>query len=443
SDGNYFDAPNGGGNALSAGDIIPASTTLHVFSPANGTCPAVDNTFDINIDAPVVADAPNDVNNCGAYQLPPLVDGNYFDAPNGGGNALSAGDIIPASTTLHVFSPANGTCPAVDNSFELTIHQLTIVTSIQNDSCLETNDGSISISIENGIGPYQVGLNSNPVINFVDDNFIIDGLAAGNYSLTIADSNGCSVNQVFEIQTEGINLGAIVNPTYDCDSGVSTNMLDVTLLDPTVAQDVLYALDSTNPNDFVLSPNFTDINPGNHFLSILHVNGCMETIPFEIDTIAPLTLGLANTNINEITATVTGGTGPYTYFFNDRPATNNNIFSITESGSHFVRVVDSNGCESFETISLNLLELETPNFFTPNNDGQNDSWKPKNTEAFSNMETIIYDRYGREIKIMGPFDDGWDGHYEGKALPSGDYWYIIQLNDGTERAYVGHFTLYR
>ncbi|MEQ5792049.1 hypothetical protein J4E06_13350, partial [Muricauda sp. NFXS6] len=89
TNGNYFDAPNGGGNALSAGDFVNASTTLYVFSPANGSCPAVDNSFDITIDAAVVADDPADVANCGPYELPPLTNGNYFDAPNGGGNALS------------------------------------------------------------------------------------------------------------------------------------------------------------------------------------------------------------------------------------------------------------------------------------------------------------------------------------------------------------------
>ncbi len=48
----------------------------------------------------------------------------------------------------------------------------------------------------------------------------------------------------------------------------------------------------------------------------------------------------------------------------------------------------------------------------------------------------MFDRYGRKIKILGPFDKGWDGKYESKQLPSGDYWYIIELNDGSGRKYV-------
>ena len=89
------------------------------------------------------------------------------------------------------------------------------------------------------------------------------------------------------------------------------------------------------------------------------------------------------------------------------------------------------------------MEITIPNFFTPNNDGQNDFWRPRNIEQFPDIETYIFDRYGRKIWIIGPLDQGWDGTYESRPLPSGDYWYIVRLNDGTGREYVGNFTLYR
>jgi gliding motility-associated-like protein len=46
-----------------------------------------------------------------------------------------------------------------------------------------------------------------------------------------------------------------------------------------------------------------------------------------------------------------------------------------------------------------------------------------------------------EISYSGP---GWDGTYDGKELPTGDYWYVIKLNgENDSREFVGHFTLYR
>ncbi|WP_369684187.1 T9SS type B sorting domain-containing protein, partial [Capnocytophaga leadbetteri] len=38
----------------------------------------------------------------------------------------------------------------------------------------------------------------------------------------------------------------------------------------------------------------------------------------------------------------------------------------------------------------------------------------------------------------------WDGRYEGKEMPSGDYWYILRTHEDEDRQeYMGHFTLYR
>ncbi|MEO0903111.1 MAG: T9SS type B sorting domain-containing protein, partial [Bacteroidota bacterium] len=113
------------------------------------------------------------------------------------------------------------------------------------------------------------------------------------------------------------------------------------------------------------------------------------------------------------------------------------------NGTFLVRVLDGNGCEAIETITVNYTDIDIPNFFTPNNDGQNDFWRPRNIEPYPNIETFIFDRYGRKLKFMGPLNEGWNGLYESKPMPSGDYWYIIELNDGTGREFVGHFTLYR
>jgi gliding motility-associated-like protein len=86
--------------------------------------------------------------------------------------------------------------------------------------------------------------------------------------------------------------------------------------------------------------------------------------------------------------------------------------------------------------------LEIPNFFTPDGDAQNDLWQIRNTEFFDELEVKIYDRYGRVVAVLDKVT-GWDGTYEGKEVPTGDYWYVVnELGDRKSR-YVGHFTLYR
>ena len=59
------------------------------------------------------------------------------------------------------------------------------------------------------------------------------------------------------------------------------------------------------------------------------------------------------------------------------------------------------------------------------------------------MTFDIFDRYGRMIATL-KIGGYWDGTYNGVALPTGDYWYVVRLNDKKDnREFVGHFTLYR
>ncbi|WGD34551.1 T9SS type B sorting domain-containing protein [Olleya sp. YS] len=97
------------------------------------------------------------------------------------------------------------------------------------------------------------------------------------------------------------------------------------------------------------------------------------------------------------------------------------------------------GCvsEQFTTENRSII---TPSFFTPNDDAYNQYWKvqdPKNE-----IKTIyIFDRFGKLIKSFGNTSVGWDGTFNGDNLPTDDYWYLLELFDGTIQK--GHFTLKR
>ncbi|MCK0160872.1 T9SS type B sorting domain-containing protein [Allomuricauda sp. F6463D] len=268
-------------------------------------------------------------------------------------------------------------------------------------------------------------------------------MGAGVYTYTIAADGNCSTSTMAQVTVIEENLGASVDPVYYCnENNLPSNSILVTFIDPSVNNNLLYALDSTDPNDFILSPNFNNINSGDHSLFIMRNNGCLFEYPFTIEDIEPLELSVSSSNINQIIANVTGGYTPYTYYFDNEDGTSFNTYTLNQSGSVAVRVVDDRGCEIIEIITSNYEDLHIPDFFTPNNDGQNDYWGPRNITRFPDIETYIFDRYGRKIQILGPTDE-WNGEYESKPMPSGDYWYIVKLNDGSGREFVGHFTLYR
>ena len=367
----------------------------------------------------------------------------YAISPN-----LDKFDTVNTFTDL---APGNYTVIAQDingcfEQLRYTIIEPAIITAVPTTTpeiCIGSEDGTISLIISGGTAPYSTSINSTTDSDFVLDRTLFTNLAAGTYAIFVKDAQDCMINMAVTIDP-GVNLNAIATPIYECTGNIPNNSIDLVLEDPNVAPDLMYALDSTDPNDMVLEPNFTNIAPGAHYIAIAHANGCVLTIDFEIENFEPLVLTLAPGNINEISAVATGGQQEYTFYFNDKDNGTDNTHYITETKTHIVRVVDENGCEAIAEIFMEFIDIEIPNFFTPDGDGQNDFWRPRNQEGFPKILTIIFDRYGREVYRMGLNDQGWDGLYHNTELPTGDYWYVIKLKgEEDDREFVGHFTLYR
>jgi gliding motility-associated-like protein len=84
--------------------------------------------------------------------------------------------------------------------------------------------------------------------------------------------------------------------------------------------------------------------------------------------------------------------------------------------------------------------LQYPRFFTPNGDGFNDQWQLKGTTTRA-YTISIFNRFGKLIKVLNNSDNYWTGLYNGRVMPSSDYWFVIQFEDGTQRK--GNFALIR
>ncbi|RNC88405.1 MAG: hypothetical protein ED556_04260 [Winogradskyella sp.] len=140
---------------------------------------------------------------------------------------------------------------------------------------------------------------------------------------------------------------------------------------------------------------------------------------------------------NSITVSVTGN-GDYEYSIDGFVYQDSNIFTNLLLDEYTVYVRDKLGCGIVEeTVYL----LGYPRFFTPNGDGYNDSWQIIN--GFTEPANVIriFDRYGKLLKQISPTASGWDGTYNGKLMPTSDYWFVVDRQDG--RQFTGHFTLKR
>ena len=120
------------------------------------------------------------------------------------------------------------------------------------------------------------------------------------------------------------------------------------------------------------------------------------------------------------------------------------FFENVPAGIHKIYVKDKNGC-GFTALEVSVIGF--PKFFTPNNDGINDTWRIPgvNNDFYPTSNIYIFDRFGKVITSLNPNEKGWDGTLNGKYLPSTDYWYSVELTDkqGNIRVKKGHFSLIR
>ena len=130
-------------------------------------------------------------------------------------------------------------------------------------------------------------------------------------------------------------------------------------------------------------------------------------------------------------------TGEYEYSLDGINYSSLNRFSGIKGGEYSLFVKEINGCGYLNT-TITLLDYDK--FFTPNGDGINDFWKVTGFEG-ELYEIFIYDRYGKLLKVLSSLDKGWDGNFNGKPMPSDDYWFHLELENG--KVYENHFSLVR
>jgi gliding motility-associated-like protein len=182
---------------------------------------------------------------------------------------------------------------------------------------------------------------------------------------------------------------------------------------------------------------------GNYSVTVTDSNGCLATKKFVVTssgvaTITGVSVNDFKGNENSVELQYSGiGNYEFTldgYYYQEKP-----IFIGIAPGKYFAYARDKNGCGLSDPYVVYVLDY--PRFFTPNGDGYNDSWKIKNLYLFPKATIIIYDRYGKVLQEINAINPSWNGKYNGKELPSDDYWFQINFGDG--KLIKGHFALKR
>jgi gliding motility-associated-like protein len=111
------------------------------------------------------------------------------------------------------------------------------------------------------------------------------------------------------------------------------------------------------------------------------------------------------------------------------------VVSPVSSTSYKMVVASSQGCgtASDEVFVKVFDKLNIPNAFSPNGDGTNDTWRMDALKVFPKSAVMVYDRYGQIVFKSTGYNNPWDGTRNGKPVPVGLYYYLIDPNNGSDK----------
>ncbi|MET3026474.1 MBG domain-containing protein [Flavobacterium sp. UW10123] len=322
---------------------LPSGTTIHYAAYASNSAGITYGTpASFSTNTPLSAtqsqkNACSGVNNGTATVTPSGGKMPYTYAWSTGSTAATVTGLMPSNYSVNI-TDAEGTL--ITKTF--TIGQDSAIQgpyTVTNVSCFGGNNGSIDLTPTGGSGSYTYnwggGITTQDRTN----------LAAGSYSVTITDSNNCSVvisNIAVGQPTAALN-GTTVITNVLCN-GANTGAINLT---PT---------GGTGPYTFnwVGGPSTEDrtgLVAGTYTVTITDANSCSVTLngiqvsqPAAISSASIVVTHVAcfGNNTGAINLTPTGGVGPYTFVWSDGPTTEDRTGLL--AGTYTVTITDANSC---------------------------------------------------------------------------------------------------
>lgn len=391
-----------------------------------GTSPALSYSV-----TPVLCNGDNN----GAASITPTGGNSPYSYSWSNGQITSSISGLIAGTYSVVVADATGCTGTQTLSITQPLVLTTTVSSVP--AACGGNSGVAGINVSGGIGAYTYLW--NPSVASVSS---ITGLAAGNYSVTVSDANGCSLDTVVIVVATG-SLSATASNTTICVG-------EPALLNASGGTSYAWSNGSTGASISV-SPSATST-----YSVIVSSGFCSDTVSSTVTVYsAPVISAYSNTTISaggSVTLTASGGNnyswsngdaGPV-IFVSPLVTTTYCVFSnngnCTDSACVTI-YVESTDCGFSDD------QLFVPDAFSPNGDTKNDVlglYYP-NPSCIKELVFVVFDRWGEKVFEAETITATWDGTYNGKPMNTAVFVYYMKLEfiTGTEVVKKGNVSLIR
>ncbi len=308
-----------------------------------------------------------------------------------------------------------------------------LITSVITDAfCLGGNLGSVQLNVLGGTPSYNYLWNDNSVAASLNN------LSAGNYSVTVTDSNNCVLSQSFTISDSSQAILSAGGPASFCKGGnvaLTVNGVNVNAYQWYRDGQII-----TNAN----SASYVASDEGNYSVVLTSTCGTFASDTFAVTVFDLPNIDITTSGYNCAAGAQLNVSGGNDYQWNPATGLNNstiyNPVAYPEATTEYtVTVTDDNGCTAYESITVivDCDSISIPNGFSPDGDGTNDTWVIAGLEKFPDNEVQVFNRWGNIVYEKNNYDNSWNGasnkgslNVIGHELPSGTYYYILNVKDG-------------
>ena len=330
-----------------------------------------------------------------------------------------------------------------------SIDEVTVI-----DATCEGMNGAITLQSSGGSGMISFSLNNGPAQS--TNTFL--NLAPGNYEIFIEDENGCTDFLSVQVLNQGEAPEITEILTIDASCSGNDGAIDISAIGGTS----IYQYSIDNGADFQSSPFFSGLSAGVFTVTVLDDNGCTATaevtlgiqdqLPIlESVIVTPSPCGQAG---GQISVQASSGTATLMYALAGGAFQGSSLFTELSAGPYLLSVQDELNCtlDSLIVVPSEACPVYVPNAFSPNGDGVNDRFQvfSFDNSAVTIKQYSIFDRWGGLIYQAENFSPAevtqfWDGTFQGKAMGTGIYVFLIEVNSSTGEDSVlsGDFTLIR
>ena len=294
------------------------------------------------------------------------------------------------------------------------------ISSFANATCNALCNGKATATASGGTPGYTYSWNSTPV----QISSTASGLCAGNYTVTITDSKGCTTTQTVTINQPTALVASIAAPTNVTCKGFCNGSATVNASGGTPGYTFLWNLVSGGQT----TSTPTDLCAGVDTVTVTDANGCsmrdtvtitiLYATPTAYFTYQPQPATIVNSTIQFMDNSqynIFSWLWSFGDFVNGSSSLQNPNYTYSDTGTYIIQLIvtDNHGCKdtTHHTIFINADYIfYAPNSFTPNNDGINDIFIPQ-TEIIISIDysLIIFDRWGNKVFETKDYKKGWDG----------------------------------